>query len=158
MLLQVKCQDCGVNMQLVQDDEVEIRIAKGEYVAGVRNITKTDIHGGQYKSNEEGIWGICKKCAANARAIIDNSGAGAAASAQSKRIQERLALIRERRKDLTLEQAAAAAVETEFDPHNEPNPAFRAFLLEHAARDEANDAAARVFLADLDGPNVAGAA
>jgi hypothetical protein len=158
VLLQVICQDCGKDMALVQDDEVEKRIATGEYVNGSRLIKRKKFDGEQYTTPEEGIYGICKKCAANARAIIDNGGAGAAATAQERRIQATLALIRERRSDLTLEQAAKAAVEMEFDPRNEPNVAFRAYLLEHAEKDEARDEAARGFLADLDGPSVAGAA
>lgn len=158
MLLQIKCQDCGKDMLLVQDDEVEKRIATGEYVNGSKLVKRKKFDGEQYTTPEEGIFGICSKCAADARAIIDNSGADAAVTAQTRRIQDRLALIRERRPDLTLEQAARAAVESEFDPNNEPNVAFRAYLLEHAAKDEANDAAARGFLADLDGPNAGGAA
>jgi len=155
VLLQVKCQECGKDILLVQDDEVEKRIAKGEYVQGSKIVRKTKFDGEQYQTSEEGIWGICSKCAATDRAITDQR---AAAESQTRRIQATLALIRERRSDLTLEEAAKAAVEMEFDPRNEPNPAFRAYLLEHAEKDEASDEAARGFLADLDGPNAAGAA
>lgn len=149
-------------MLLVQDEEVERRIAKGEYVNGSRLVKRTKHDGEQYETAEEGIFGICSKCAANDRAITD---VNAAAEAQSRRIREHVDSIRQGRKELGLswtetdrEEAVTSAVIREFDPRNEPNPAFRAYLLEHAAKDEASDAAARGFLADLDGPSVAGAA
>jgi ssDNA-binding Zn-finger/Zn-ribbon topoisomerase 1 len=154
LLLQIVCQDCGEDMLLVADDEVEKRIAKGEYVRGDKLIKSTSWN----HQTEEKIFGICAECRRKA-ALADNYsyGSSVAVDLQRKRIQAHLALIRERRSDLTLEEAARAAVESEFDPRNEPNPAFRAYLLELAEKDEASDAAARGFLADLDGAKVDGA-
>ena len=154
MLLQIVCQDCGKDMLLVADDEVEKRIARGEYVRGDKLVKSTSWN----RQTEEKIFGICMDCKRKVALAGDYQyGAGVAVDLQRKRIQERLALIRERRSDLTLEEAARAAVESEFEPRNEPNPAFRAYLLELAEKDEASDAAARGFLADLDGAKVDGA-
>ena len=154
MLLQIVCQDCGKDMLLVADDEVEKRIARGEDVRGDKLVKSTSWN----RQTEEKIFGICADCKRKVALAGDYQyGAGVAVDLQRKRIQERLALIRERRSDLTLEEAARAAVESEFEPRNEPNPAFRAYLLELAEKDEASDAAARAFLADLDGPEGAGA-
>ena len=141
-------------MLLVSSDEVEKRIADGQYVKGVRLIQRTKYDGEPYTTTEEGIWGICSACAREDRAKTDLRGAGALE--QAKRIQNRLAFIRERRPELTLKQAAHAAVEDEFDPHNEPNPAFRAWLLERADRDTTRDAEIAATFGD--GPHAGGAA
>jgi len=151
MLLQVTCQECGADMELVASDEVEKRIASGQYVNGVKLRKGKNSQGdNNLDTYDEAIFGICRKCAARARTQADSKGSERAAEAQMIRIRERVALIRERRKDLTLEQAVAAAIEDEFDPSHEPNRDFRAYLLgEGVPKDEATDAAAREFVAQL---------
>ena len=159
MLLQVVCQDCGAAMALVQDDEVEKRLASGQYVNGVRVRKGRNSQGdNNLDTYDESIFGICSKCQRLAEIQADSKGSDRAAEAQMIRIRSYVALIRERRKDLTLEQAVQAAIEAEYDPTHESDRGFRAYLLgEGAPKDEATDAAARGFLAELEGAKVAGA-
>lgn len=141
-------------MELVQEEEIEQGIKTGRYVRGYKMARKSDPRNGeQFETTQKEIFGICKLCARQAAGRPDKTEPGAA---QSRRIQERLALIRERRTDLTTEQAARAAVEDEFDPHNEPNPAFRAWLLEHGERDKSRDAEIAETFGE--GPHAGGAA
>ena len=160
MLLQVTCQECGAAMSLVASDEVEKRIATGQYVNGQRLRKGKNSQGdNNLDTYDEAVFGICAKCQRLAELQADSKGSDRAADAQTIRIRMRLAIIRERRQDLTLEQAVAAAVEAEFDPHHEANRDFRAYLLgEGAPKDADVDAAAREFVAQLDGPHPGGAA
>ena len=138
-------------MALVAEDEVEKRIASGQYHRGEAITQSVGSFNPGMDMYTEKIFGMCRKCA-----VIDLPLENEITQ-QRRRIQARLALIREKRLDLTLEQAAHAAVEDEFEARNEPNPDFRAYLLERAEKDEASDETARAVLASLPDDDAAGA-
>ena len=158
-LLRVKCQECDKHIADVARDEVERRLARGEYVNRAASMTKGGSEGSTTHQVRFGIFGVCGDCAGLVRVQADSRGSEAAAEAQMARIRESVALVRERRKDLTLEEAVAAVIEYEFRPNHESDRGFRAYLLgEGAAKDEATDAAVREFMRQLDGPHAGGAA
>jgi hypothetical protein len=130
---------------LVSSDELKHGIANGRFTQGqkVKQTSGSSFNPGM-DFYETQISGICRKCA-RINQPLDNE-----ISAQRKRIQDKIALLRERRPDLTLEQMVSAAVDEEFDPYNEPNGAFRAYLLEHLPKSAINDEAARAIVASLD--------
>lgn len=156
-LLRVVCQACNGEIARVARDVVEDRIARGEYVTRSARLNKNSDSSTHQVT--EGVFGICRVCAGIARAQADSKGSELAAEAQIVRIREAVALVRERRKDLTLEQAVAAVIEYEFRPNHESDRAFRAYLLgEGAPRDPEVDAKAREFVRQLSGPHAGGAA
>jgi DNA-directed RNA polymerase subunit M/transcription elongation factor TFIIS len=150
----VKCQKCGDEIAIVNEYVVADRIAKGEYVK-TRIVRSKNWEGHETTTTHEGVFGVCQECKRQERPTAK----GSTADAQMTNIRQRVALVRERRPDLTLEQAVSAAVEDEFDPHNEPDPAFRTYLLGYfgAPDPEANDKARRIF-EGLEGPHAGGAA
>jgi len=136
---------------MVNPDEVKARLESGEYVTR-RATMKRDTWGGgaTEHSIQEGVFGICMKCRRIEAGKPIKGGSAAQADAQHRRIMERAEWTRLQRSDLTREQAVSAAIEDEFDPHNEPNPGLRAYLLEQATKDEESDEVARQVLAKLD--------
>lgn len=160
MFEDVRCQDCGGEIARVAAYEIDNRIASGQYVRGFRLVRKTkEFNGEQFETTEEGVWGICSKCLRLSEIQADSKGGDRAADAQMARIRESVALVRERRPDLALEEAVAAVVEYEFRPNREADRGFRAYLLgEGGPRDEATDAAVREFMRQIEGPHAGGAA
>lgn len=154
----VCCQDCGEEIGLVHPQEIEERLSRGEYVNRRVVLSKT-WDGATTASYQDGVFGICRKCRATRAARPVRGDSGKQAEAQMIRIRDRVALIRERRQDLTLEKAVHAAIEDEFDPAKEPDRAFRAYLLgEGAPKDADVDAKARALIDALAGPHAGGAA
>ena len=157
-MLRVKCQECDAHIADVARDEVERRIASGQYVTKAASMSRSQSDGATTHQVRQGIFGVCRTCAGTARVQADNSGSEKAAEAQIIRIREAVALVRERRRDLTLEQAVAAVIEYEFRPNHEADRGFRAYLLgEGAPHDPEVDAKAREFMRQLHGPHVGGA-
>lgn len=54
-------------------------------------------------------------------------------------LRQLIARKREHFPELTPQECAHAAIEELFDPHFEPNPAFRAWLLAHLSDDRSAD-------------------
>lgn len=131
-LKSVCCQGCGEEIALVHPKEIAERIASGEYVTR-RAIKEKQWGGGDHVTHVEGVFGMCAKCRREAQANIDLRGAEAATRAQAARIQNRIKYIRRNQPEMSIEEAAMRATEDEFEPRNEPNPAFRAYLLERYA-------------------------
>lgn len=156
--LLVKCQKCGGDIAIVARDEVEKRVASAQYVTRRASTTKA-YDGGTSHRVEEGIFGVCRKCAETIRVQADAKGSEAAAEAQMIRIRDYVAEVRRIRPELSLERAVEIAVAYEFDPHREPDRGFRAYLLGEGAPFDADiDAKAREFMRQLTGPHAGGAA
>lgn len=152
-MLRVYCQECNAHMADVARDEVERRIKSGQYVTRRAYMASSD--NATFGRVDNGIFGVCRVCAD--KPVRGDSEAQA--EAQMIRIREAVALVRERRKDLTLEQAVAAVIEYEFRPNHESSRAFRAYLLgEGAPHDPEVEAKAREFMRQLEGPHAGGAA
>jgi hypothetical protein len=156
--MQIVCQDCGEDIALVHPQEVKERIASGQYVKGFRMVRKTKPDGEEYETSEKGIFGICKNCARLAATAPDLSDGS---KAQSKRIRESVAEARRTMPAITLANAVKLAIEDEFAPRNEPNLAFRAYLLERAHLDPAERSLwrkVRGLLREVFGPHAGGVA
>lgn len=150
MSTEYKCQECGDQIGYLSSDELERRLATGDVVKGSRLTKKTDYRGDLVDEMTSGVFGICRACKRKERTLADSAGSDKAADAQTIRIRDRAAMIRKIWPDLPLEEVIHAAVEDEFDPRNESDRGFRAYLLgEGAPKDAEVDAAARRFMENL---------
>ena len=123
MQISVTCVDCAKSFSL--DDSRLPELLKDESVV-VKEV-------GSPSWSYSTYFGVCDDCQAIFKAATRKPKRRMTVEEESKAIQQRLNLIREQRPELTLEQAARAAVEDINDPLLEPNLSFRAFLLD---RDE----------------------
>lgn len=132
----VFCQECGRKIE-VHPGLVEDGLVTGDYVKAQKFVKFTNFRGDMVDQFIDGTFDICKAC--QRKSVVRS---GDPSFLQSKRILHKFYLLRETRPDLTDDERRAEAVREEFAPSNEPNFAFRAFLMERATRDPENDAAA----------------
>lgn len=133
---EVFCQECGRKIE-VNLYHVDAGIASGDLVQGQKMVKFKNHQGDIVDQFIDGTFDICKVC--QGKMVVR---AGDPSFLQSKRILHKIHLLREMRPDLTEDERRSEAIREEFDPQNEPNRAFRAYLLERSARDPENDAAA----------------
>jgi hypothetical protein len=133
-MVTVTCQECGREIE-VNDHYVDGMIAAGDLVRGDARIrvpsydlepdgSIVDRHSLK-DSFVEKIFDICNKCKLKPGLPPEHPE-----RLRQKRIQQRIANLIEQRPDLNFEERVHAAVEDEFDPHTEPNLAFRKYLIE----------------------------
>jgi hypothetical protein len=120
LLVSVTCTDCAGTWQ-VDDQTLPAAIERGEI------ITKTEDNPGWSFTK---WFGVCAVCQAIFKAAARKSSPRPSVEQEGQDIQQRIAVIRERRPDLTLEQAAHAAV-IEHNEAEQLPPAFKRWLIEH---------------------------
>ena len=123
MQISVICVDCGKSFDI--DNSRIPALLKDESIV----VKETGTPSWSYSTYH----GVCESCQAIFKAAARKPKRRMTVEEESVAIQHRLHQLREARPELTLEQAAHAAVEDILDPHLEPNPAYRAYLLD---RDE----------------------
>ncbi len=148
-MIEVTCQDCAATL-LVNEDIVTGGLVRGDYVKS--SVAIKHAWGSTY---EEKVFRVCPKCRSIATRAMTTKATEATIAAEVQRTMRRL---QEDNPEMSRELLATWAVEIVYDPNREPNPDYRAYLLERADKDEASDEKAREILANLDGPDVAGAA
>lgn len=124
-MLDVYCQKCGRKVEM-NADYLEEFVAHGEIVTGQRMTKKRDSEGQIFDTYVDLYFDLCKTCS-KAVAVTDKTDPTVL---QTARIRHRIHLLHESEPSLSERQCRAKAIREEFDPTHEPNPAFRAFLVE----------------------------
>ena len=121
MQISVTCVDCGKSFDI--DDSRIAGLLKDESIV----VKETGTPSWSYSTYH----GVCESCQAIFKAAARKPKRRMTVEEESLAIQQRLNLLREQRPELTLEEAARAAVEDINDPMLEPNQAFKRWLLEN---------------------------
>lgn len=149
-MTQLTCQDCGEKGPIVTPRELEEGLAEGRYVNGSILVTRVKPDTGeQFTTSEAYVLYICRDCKRKA-AKDAHAWQAHPEEARHRRIMHRLAHIRERSPEMSLEEAVMRTTDDEFEPENEPDIRLRRYLMDRGEQNAHADEGAREVLRQLE--------